>query len=141
MFLLVSIGNGFRNLGVSLIFSILAGCGTPILGWLTARGIAAAVGFYVFGMKLLRDGRWLAKVARYETAFLWYFCAINGMLVSSFVLYPRWMLLLARDLLGLRGIRGVPPELLFVMACNAALIFAWLWRYRIIVRAIQWSNY
>ena len=123
-----------------LIIGLFWACIIPLVGWATSRGVASLVGLLWFSKNWLRDGRWLAKVARYETVFIWVFCVFNGGLMTSFVIFGDWMEVVLSGALGLRP-GFVPPEPLFVLACNGSLFLLWFYRYRIILRAIQWSNF
>jgi hypothetical protein len=121
------------------MMSVIISCAIPIVGWLTARAVASVAGLVCFSKGLLRDGRWFAKITRYETVYLWVFCAFNGCLVTSFFIGGDWLAYLLRHVLRLRSMGFLRP--VFIMGTNALLICFWFFRYRAILCAIQWSNY
>jgi hypothetical protein len=84
----------------------------------------------------LPDTRWLIRVAAYELAFAWVFCAVWGLLFASFVFFQNWL-----STSGIRVPLGAMPEHLAVIAAPSAMIVVALWRYSIILRAIRWSNF
>ncbi|MEE8169648.1 MAG: hypothetical protein V3T70_03790, partial [Phycisphaerae bacterium] len=89
--------------------------------------------------RTLPDFRWSRKVIEYETAYLWLFCAYNGTLITSFFKLDDLWSIVDRSLFRGIFIMDVRPGL--IIYGNAALILLWLWRYRIITRAIRWSNF
>jgi len=114
----------------------------PLLGCGLMRLVAALSVSIWIAHQAIPDVRWARKALGYESAFLWVFCALNGLLITSFVTWHTWITALQTRLLGHRyWILGVPPELLALLLGNAVLCLIWLLRYRVILRAIRWSNY
>jgi hypothetical protein len=113
-----------------------------LMGWAVKRLVAAVATTVWFAAGWIRDGRWAARVVAFETAFLWVFCAFNGLFVTSLVIDDKWLLKLQEAIVGHRfSLFGVPPEPLLVMTGNLSLIVLWLLRYRRILRAVQWNNF
>ncbi len=115
-------------------------CLVPIIAWLVTRGVAAIVALVWFSRGLLRDGRWLAKVACYELVYVWLFCAFSGILITTYVLGGNWVSSLLRNVLKVRSFYSLPAEPILVLGGNVLIICLWFLRYRKILRAIQYSN-
>ncbi|MFH0982458.1 MAG: hypothetical protein V2A79_13105 [Planctomycetota bacterium] len=114
--------------------------GTLLLGWGVHRAIAALSITWWLAQKALPDFAWARKVVAYESAFLWAPFLYNLALGTSFLIFDDWM----TSLIGSRlmySLTGVPPEVAVILFGNAALGIAWLWRYRLALRAIRWSNF
>jgi hypothetical protein len=128
--------------------------GGPMLRWedlsigcmVTAIGVlACGLGHRVLGALVatwwlwrggLPDFRWVEKVIRYETAYLWVLCCYWGFFSTLMRVNSSWL----SATLGVRG-SGMPPEILAFFAGTTVLVGVWLWRYELAYRAIRWSNY
>lgn len=141
MFTSYLLDSKFSRLPYAFVWMTLGMCIFPIIGWLVARIVSSLVGLAWHTRGLIRDGRWLAKVVRYESSYLWVFCAYNGLLVTSFFVDPKWIRHLVQAVFPVGHIAGIPPEPIVILGGNAILILLWMIRYRTILRAIQYSNY
>lgn len=105
--------------------------------WLGHRVVQSLVASWWLVRRALPDFRWAARVAAYETSFLWVFCVFWGSLLGSMVLFDCWL----SALVG--GARRGPPtaEMLFAGWGTLGLVVVWLVRYAIAYRAIRWSNF
>lgn len=112
----------------------------PILSWIVHRFIGAMAASWWIVHDVLPDSRWGETVIRYESAFLWAFCAFDGLLLTSFFAWGDWMSRMARDF-GLSRAFGVPPELLAALLLNGSLCCLWFYRYHIAAKAVRWSNF
>ncbi len=121
--------------------SLMAGLCVPLACWLGYRLIGAIVITVWIFCRSLPDTRWAAKVLAYESTFLWAFCAFWVLLATSFALYKgMWI----SDVFGtgfFYAVFGVPAEAVVTLGGTGLLGLLWLWRYRIALRAIRWSNF
>jgi len=125
-----------------LILTLFAGFMTPLVGWLVWRAIGAAAVSWWLVHRALPDVRWAWKMQAYESSWLWAFCAYSGVLISSYVAFGNWMTHMQFRLIDNRyEFLGVPLELLALAGGNGLLCVAWWLRYRLILRAIRWSNF
>jgi hypothetical protein len=140
--LFVSTSSDARDKAFMYLLPTFVAFAVPLAGLVTERAISAIALAPVFLRGALRDGRWAAKALRYETAFLWVFCAFDGLFFSSFKWFgAQWVTGLQARILGHKiWFFGIPQEPLLLFLGNGALCVIWLLRYRIIVRAIRWNN-
>ncbi len=91
----------------------------------------------------LEDGAWGLPVLYYDAAFLWVFCAANGLFFTSlFVTDMPWV----SRMFGALGnnlvlVQGVPLEAVFVAAYNLVLFGWWVRRLLLNLECIRWNNY
>lgn len=115
---------------------------TALLGalfcWLAHRIAALAVVSWWIARGQLPDYRWAAKVVAYETAFLWAFFAWVVAMASSFVLFQDWI---SQALQRRSYYMLLPVEAWVVVLGVLGLAAVWLWRFRIALHAIRWSNF
>jgi len=108
--------------------------------WLGHRLGGAIVSTWWMYRDALPDTRWAAKVLAYESAFLWVFGAFWGGFATSIVAAGPWLTKwLGKDFF--YKVFGAPAETVALPAGTALLALVWLWRYRIALRAIRWSNF
>lgn len=127
---------GEELLAVSMMVGFLA----AFIGWVVHRTVGAVASSWWLARGLLADFTWARKVLAYETVFLWAFCLFNGLLVSSFFAFGIWISSSAASPV-ISNVFQMPAELAAVVFGNLALGLLWLWRHRIAVRAIRWSNF
>ena len=125
---------------VSVVYAGLAGLTCALLGWCMHRGVAAVVASWWLARGAFPDFYPVWQVIRYEAAFLWVFCAFNGLLITSLMLFDSWMTQ-AWNAVFSSGLVGEPVEMLCTFCGNVALFAAWLWRYGRARRAVQWANF
>jgi hypothetical protein len=126
-----------------LIVPIVASLVVTMVAWCLLRIVGAfVISFWIVKQSVL-DVRWARKVLAYESAWLWTFCAYSGLMITSFVAFGgNWMTDVQDAMLGHRyRFLGMQLEPLALLLGNAVLCLIWLLRYRIILRAIRWSNY
>jgi hypothetical protein len=140
--LFVSTSSDARESSLMYLLPAFVVFAVPLAGLATERAISAIALTPWLARGALRDGRWAAKVMRYESAYLWVFCAFNGLFFSSFKWFgSQWITQLQSRILGHKAwILGIPQEPLLLFLGNAALCIWWLVRYRNIILAIRWSN-
>lgn len=112
----------------------------PILSWMVHRFIGAMAASWWIVHGILPDSRWGETVIRYESAFLWAFCAFDGILLTSYWAWGKWISRLARDF-GMNWISGISAEILAILVLNGSLCCLWLYRYHIAAKAVRWSNF
>lgn len=118
----------------------LAALASSLAGWFTHRFVAAVVMSVWMRQSSLPRMEWGRRVIAYETAFLWAFCAFNGVMISCFFYEPRWFRSAMERLPRLSSYFGLPTELVCLMMGNAILILFWFWRYATATRCVRWSN-
>ncbi|MCP4251325.1 MAG: hypothetical protein GY778_30180 [bacterium] len=114
----------------------------PLVGWSVHRIIGALATSWWVACGLLADVGWARKVVAYEAAYLWTFCAYSGLLFSSFAVLDdaSWITRLIGSEFFMRLLH-IPAEPAVIILGNLALCVLWLWRYRLIIRAIRYSNF
>ena len=119
---------------------VMMGLMVTLTSWAGHRIMAAVAATWWFVRKSLPDGRWAAKIVAYESVFVWPFLAYLGLLAASFALGEDWL----SRLFGRRPVHlpvYMPPEGLAVLVVIPAYGLLSLWRYRIALRSIRWSNF
>ncbi len=131
----IDILSGMGLVLVTLMFGLIV----TSLAWLVHRTVGALALSYCFVRGVLPDPRYARKVFAYEAAFLWVFCLYNGFLVTTVFIWDPWM----SELFGISiwWFGGMPPEVAAVFFGNAAIVIAWLYRYRLIIPQVRWANY
>ena len=136
----------FQGLGPDIDLELLVVIAVAALGfalgcWLLHRTIAAlVVSFWMFRRRL-PDYRWAAKVMAYESVTLWLPAVYLGLLMMSFIIYEDWVSALFGRNFPASVFLGMPGEVLAAFCGPVAYVLLAFWRYRIICRAIRWSNF
>lgn len=133
--------NGFNRGYEFGLVPVLGASAVVVVGWFLHRLVGAIMFTYAGVRKLLDDGHWHRHVMMHEASFLWVFCALDGSLISSFILLDGpWI---SQALTGRQfyTILGIPLELLVVFGGNLLLIVFWFWRYAIAFERIRWNNF
>lgn len=126
-----------RDLVALIMLPMVMSLAAPLLGWLTHRGVAALTMGYCFVGSELPHPSYARKIVAWESAFLWTFCAYDGCLVSTLIMFNGNL----GPVLSGVTILGVPLDALLIAGGNGALVLLWLHRYRTIVRRVRWANY
>ncbi|MBK8268717.1 MAG: hypothetical protein IPK83_10615 [Planctomycetes bacterium] len=126
---------------VYLFVPLMAAAAASLAGWFWHRLVGAIVFTYAVAQKLFTDAQWGRHVLMYESAFLWVFCAFNGLMITSFIVFDgNWIshFFTGRQLF---FFLGMPLELFVILMGNLVLTLAWFYRYSIAIRAVRWSNF
>ncbi|MGD8453739.1 MAG: hypothetical protein PVJ57_18145 [Phycisphaerae bacterium] len=124
---------------LSIAAMVTNALGSVLRFWLLHRVTAAAVATWCFVRKSLPDGRWLAKICTYETAFIW-------AIVAAWCLFSGAVQLLrtlgaGTQFPGSQWYLGMPLYAWLWLGVTVAPVPVWLWRYWIACRAVRWNNF
>ncbi|MFH1748509.1 MAG: hypothetical protein ABIG44_15855 [Planctomycetota bacterium] len=117
--------------GISLCYAL--GC------WFAHRMVGAVIFLWWMSRDMLPDGRWAAKVITYEVVYIWVLSIAWGAVMLSFFLFKDWI----GRALGMKYVTIflMPTGFVALILGSVVLVLLWLLRWRIIYRAIRWSNY
>ena len=117
------------------------GAAVPISGWIVHRAVAA-LSLVIAGLRREQvGGAAFLKAMAYETAWLWWFCAYNGALLTLMSWGGGPWITRAIGAQLVFGTLGMPIEVFALLAGNPALMALWVLRWRRILSVIRWANY
>jgi hypothetical protein len=121
---------------IPLVFGFVA----ALVCWFGHRLAACIVLILPLRAKMLLDWRWAEKIICYESVFLWVYCVVWGVMISSFIIFGGWMSN-SRAFDGLRRATGLLAEPSAVLGMTILLSILWAWRYAVALRAARWNNF
>lgn len=124
---------------VFVVAMIDVGMVVGIVGWVTHRAAVLLWTGILLATKRLDDLGWAWTVFCYETAYVWFFCALGGTFVTITIVSKRvqeWVESAARYIPPLTG----EPVLDLLFILEFILIVLWLRRIRRAIAAVRWNN-
>lgn len=102
--------------------------------------LVAAVSYTIWLFQhALVDPRWARKIVAYETSFLWAVGIANGVFVTAVAFSSHWLPAWLRQAM-YRALQ-MAPELAVFWMLNGLLFLAWMWRCRLAMHRIRYSNF